>query len=219
MSVPRLNVEGVKNPSAASQSGIPLLDLDYAVVDVETTGWSPDEAGITEIGVVRTRSGRILGEFASLVNPGAPVPPGIAELTGITDQMLAPAPTVAAVLPALLSFARGCVLIAHNAPFDLGFLTAACEACGLAWPGFTVLDTATLARALLGREEVPDRKLGTLAAFFRVQTVPCHRALADARATAAVLRPLLIRLAGQGIGTLDQLEPWLAAREAEAAVG
>ncbi len=125
---------------------VPLASLDFTVVDVETTGWAPDEAGITEIGAVRVHGGRVVAEYSSLVNPGTPVPPAITELTGISDQMLVCAPPVAAVLPGLLAFAEGSVIAAHNAPFDLGFLTAACAGMGRAWPGFEVLDTVRLAR-------------------------------------------------------------------------
>jgi DNA polymerase-3 subunit epsilon len=182
-----------------------LGQLEFAVVDLETTGWSPQEAAITEIGAVRVRDGRRQGEFASLVNPGTTVPPGIADLTGITDRMLASAPKLAAVLPGLLNFAQGCVLVAHNAPFDLGFLLAACEDCGLAWPGFTVLDTVTLARHVMDPDEIPDCKLSTLAGFFGARTAPCHRALADARATADVLGWLIRRLAHRGVRTLGDL--------------
>ena len=194
--------------------------LEFAVVDLETTGWSPGAAAITEIGAVRVRGDGQMGggsrrgefvrqgEFASLVNPGVPVPPGIADLTGITDWMLAAAPRLGAVLPGLLDFARGCVLVAHNAPFDLGFLLAACGDCGLAWPGFTVLDTVMLARQVMDPDEVPDCKLGTLAGFFGARTAPNHRALADARATADVLGWLIRRLAHRGIRTLNQLSAW-----------
>jgi DNA polymerase-3 subunit epsilon len=138
--------------------------LDYAVVDVETTGWAPADSGITEIGAVRVHSGQVVAELTSLVNPGTPVPADIAELTGIDDEMLTGAPSIAAVLPGLLAFADGCVLTAHNARFDLSFLIAACEAAGLPWPGFPVLDTVRLARYLMAvPDEVPDCKLGTLA--------------------------------------------------------
>jgi DNA polymerase III subunit epsilon len=197
----------------------PLADLDFTVVDVETTGWAPDEAGITEIGAVRVHEGRVVAEFGSLVNPGTPVPPAITELTGISDQMLASAPPVAAVLPGLLAFAQGSVLAAHNAPFDLRFLTAACTGMGRDWPGFEVLDTVRLARHLMATpQEVPDRKLATLASFFGTPVRPSHRALDDARATAAVLGRLLARLADrEGISTLDELDAWLAARDAEEA--
>jgi len=185
-----------------------LAGLEFAVVDLETTGWSPEAAGITEIGAVRVRGGRRQGEFASLVNPGTAVPPSIEDLTGITDWMLASAPRVASVLPGLLAFSRGCVLVAHNAPFDLGFLRAACDDCGLAWPGFTVLDTVMLARRVMDPDEVPDCKLGTLAGFFGARTAPSHRALADARATADVLGWLIRRLAHRGVRTLRELSAW-----------
>ena len=206
-------VPGAK--SAQDVTNVPLVDLEFAVVDVETTGWSPDEAGITEIGAVRVRRGEIVAEFASLVNPGTPVPTPIEELTGISDQMLALAPPVAAVLPGLLMFTDGCVLTAHNAPFDVSFLRAACAAAGLAWPGFTIVDTVRLARQLvITPEEVPDRKLGTLAGFFGTPVQPSHRALADAKATASVLCELLRRLDDHGIQTLGQLTPWLEELEA-----
>jgi DNA polymerase III subunit epsilon len=183
-------------------------ELDFAVIDLETTGWSPGVAAITEIAAVRVRGGRRQGEFASLVNPGVPVPPGIEDLTGISDWMVAAAPRLPAVLPGLLDFADGCVLVAHNAPFDVGFMRAACAECGLAWPRFTVLDTVMLARQLMDPDEVPDCKLVTLAGFFRACTTPSHRALADARATADVLGWLIRRLTHRGIRTLDQLRMW-----------
>jgi DNA polymerase III subunit epsilon len=187
---------------------IELTEIEFAVVDLETTGWTPEAAAITEIGAVRVRGGRRQGEFASLVNPGTAVPPSIEDLTGITDWMLASAPRVSSVLPGLLTFARGCVLVAHNAPFDLGFLRAACDDCGLAWPAFTVLDTVMLARHVMDPDEVPDCKLGTLAGFFGARTAPSHRALADARATADVLGWLIRRLAHRGVRTLRELSAW-----------
>jgi DNA polymerase-3 subunit epsilon len=190
------------------QAELEFAELEFAVIDLETTGWSPRAAAITEVAAVRVRDGRRLGEFASLVNPGVPMPPGIEDLTGISDWMLAAAPRLPAVLPGLLDFADGCVLVAHNAPFDIGFLQAACAECGLAWPGFTVLDTVMLARQLMDPDEVPDCKLGTLAGFFRARTTPSHRALADARATTDVLGWLIRRLTHYGIRTLDQLRAW-----------
>lgn len=221
MSVGRLTVvimADVAVPAPGIRS-VPLTDLDYTVVDVETTGWVPGEAAITEIGAVRVHAGTVVAGFGSLVNPGTSVPPAITELTGISDQMLASAPPVTAVLPALLEFAAGSVLTAHNAPFDLAFLTAACADTGLDWPGFEVLDTVRLARHLVAApEEVPDRKLATLASFFGTPVRPSHRALDDAQATAAVLDRLLARLADrEGAMTLDDLDSWLAARDAEAA--
>ena len=221
MSVARLTVvtmADVAVPVPGIRS-VPLADLDFTVVDVETTGWAPEDADITEIGAVRVHGGTVIAEFGSLVNPGTPVPEAITELTGISDQMLTSAPPVATVLPRLLAFAEGSVLAAHNAPFDLRFLTAACAATGSDWPGFEVLDTVRLARHLMATpQEVPDRKLATLATFFGTPVRPSHRALDDARATAVVLGELLGRLASrEGVTTLEDLDAWLAARDAEAA--
>jgi len=125
------------------------------------------------------------------VNPGTPIPANITELTGITDAMVAGAPKIADVLPDFLEFASGGVIVAHNAPFDLAFLAAACAHCGIAWPQRAVIDTAVLSRMLLGPADVPDHRLATLSCHFDVMTAPCHRALADAKATAGVLKGLL----------------------------
>ncbi|HSZ44094.1 MAG TPA: exonuclease domain-containing protein [Streptosporangiaceae bacterium] len=168
-----------------------LAAYDLVVVDVETTGWLPGEAALTEIGAVRLSGGVLTGEFSSLVRPGGPIPADICELTGITDAMVSRAPSAAAALRAFLAFARDCVLVAHNAPFDLGFLTAACAASNIHWPPTATIDTAVLARLLLGPDDVPDCRLATLARYFRTGTAPCHRALADAKATADVLAGLL----------------------------
>jgi DNA polymerase III epsilon subunit family exonuclease len=168
-----------------------VIDADVVVVDVETTGWLADAAGITEIGAVRLTGGQLAGEFSALVNPGTPIPPDITALTGITDDMVATAPAIDDVLPRFIEFASGSVIVAHNAPFDLGFLTAASAACGIAWPPCAVLDTAVLARLVLRRGEVADHKLATLSAHFGTAAWPPHRALADAKATAGVLAHLL----------------------------
>ena len=173
-----------------------LADVSLVVVDVETTGWLDEQGEITEIGAVRLTGGQVTGEFSSLVRPRGPIPADITTLTGITDDMVGRAPLPAAALRAFLAFASDCVLVAHNAPFDLAFLTAACAACQLAWPSAAVLDTAVLARLLLGPDDVPDCRLGTLADYFGATTRPCHRALADAKATADVLAGLLRLAAG-----------------------
>jgi DNA polymerase-3 subunit epsilon len=185
-----------------------LADTTFVVVDLETTGGSPADCGITEVGAVKVRGGQVLGEFHSLVNPGAPIPPFVAVLTGITDGMVATAPCEAEVVPAFLEFARGAVLVAHNARFDTGFLKAACERLGLRWPAPAVLDTVLLARQVLTRDEAPNVKLSTLSAVFRTSTRPEHRALADARATVGVLHGLLERVGNRGVHTLGDLVEW-----------
>jgi DNA polymerase III subunit epsilon len=161
------------------------------VVDVETTGWLADAACITEIGAVRLADGELVAEFSALVNPQLPIPANITALTGITDEMVQDAPLISEVLPRFLDFAANSVIVAHNAPFDLGFLRAACASCGIGWTPGAVVDTAVLARLILRQGEVADHKLTTLAAHFNTMTGPCHRALADAKATAGVLASLL----------------------------
>ena len=174
----------------------PLLHgADFVVVDLETTGWLADAASITEIGAIRLSGGRPVAEFSALVNPGSPIPPDITTLTGITDAMVSQAPPIEQVLPRFLQFAAGGVLAAHNAPFDIGFLTAACHGAGIPWPACAVIDTAMLARLVLGPADVPDHKLATLSGHFATTTGPCHRALDDAKATADVLTGLLQLLA------------------------
>jgi DNA polymerase-3 subunit epsilon len=188
----------------AAAVDLPLHDTTFVVVDLETTGGAPDGGGITEIGAVKVRGGEELGVLATLVNPGEPIPPFITVLTGITQAMLLPAPPIETVLPSFLEFIRDAVLVAHNAPYDVGFLKAACARHGYAWPNPRVLDTAALARRVLTRDEVPNRKLGTLAAFFRTRHQPNHRALDDAQATVEVLHGLIGRLGGHRVHTLGE---------------
>ena len=147
----------------------------------------------------------MLGEFQTLVNPAEPIPAFISVLTGITDRMVADSPRIDSVLPAFLEFARDTVLVAHNAPFDIGFLKAAAARTGHAWPRFQVVDTAHLARQLVTRDEAPNRKLSTLAQLFGATTTPDHRALHDARATVDVLHALLARVGNLGVVTLEEL--------------
>jgi DNA polymerase III subunit epsilon len=190
--------------------GTPLRDVTFVVVDLETTGGCPEDAQITEIGAVKVRGGERLGEFQTLVNPGAAIPPFIQVLTGITDAMVASAPRLPGALTAFLEFARGAVLVAHNAPFDVGFLKAACERHGHDWPRFDVIDTARLARSVVTRDETPDCKLSSLARLFRAATTPRHRALDDARATVDVLHGLIERLGGLGVHSLEELATFSA---------
>lgn len=183
---------------------LPLYATTFVVVDLETTGGTPDGGGITEIGAVKVRGGEELGVLATLVNPGVPIPPFITVLTGITEAMVLPAPPIEQVLPSFLEFISDAVLVAHNAPYDVGFLKAACARHGYRWPNPRVLDTAALARRVLLRDEVTNRKLGTLAAYFRAGTTPTHRALDDARATVDVLHGLIGRLGGHRVDTIGE---------------
>jgi DNA polymerase III subunit epsilon len=190
-------------PSFA-ELGTPLQAVTFVIVDLETTGGSCHDSRITEFGAVKIRGGEVVGEFQSLVDPGQAIPPAISALTGITNAMVAARPPVEAVLPTFLEFCHGAALVAHNAPFDIGFLNAGLER--LSYPRLVnpVVCTAGLARRLV-RDEVRNCKLSTLAQFFACATQPTHRALADARATVEVFYGLLERAGSFGVLTLEDL--------------
>jgi DNA polymerase III subunit epsilon len=184
--------------------GTPLHDVTFCVVDLETTGGSPRDCLITEIGAVRLRGGHCLGTFQTLVNPGRAIPPSLTVLTGITQSMVVPAPRIEEVLPALLEFIGGGVVVGHNVRFDLAFLAAACERAGYPAPANTAVDTCTLARRLV-LDDVADCRLGTLASRFGLPHRPSHRALDDALATGDLLHVLLERVGTLGVTGLDDL--------------
>jgi DNA polymerase-3 subunit epsilon len=189
--------------------GRALSQTTFVVIDLETSGGSPAAgAAITEIGAVKIRGGEVIGEFHTLVNPETGIPAFITVLTGITNAMVLTAPSIRESFPTLLEFLGSSdetVLVAHNAPFDIGFLKAAASLHNYAWPKYPVVDTARLARQVLTRDEVPNCKLATLSLFFRVATPPTHRALDDARATVDVLYGILDRLGSFGVTTLAEL--------------
>lgn len=190
---------------ALDELGTPLAQTTFVVVDLETTGGRASDQ-ITEIGAVKVTGGQVEGEFATFVNPGEHIPAMIQVLTGITDQMVIDAPSLGSVLPSFLEFSRGCVLVAHNAGFDIGFLKQACARFDTPWPGNAVVDTVALSRQVLLRGEVANHKLSTLAAHFGATTTPNHRALSDARATVDVLHGLLARVGNLGVQTLEDLQ-------------
>jgi len=184
--------------------GIPLNEVTFCVVDLETTGGSAAQAAITEIGAVSYLGGERLGSFESLVQPRQPIPPYVAHLTGIDDRLVAGAPPIELVLPSFLEFARGSVLVAHNASFDVSFLNA--NLARLSYPPIasTSLCTAKLARRIVW-PDVPNVRLQTLAAYFRTRVQPTHRALADAEACGEVLHGLIALGGRLGIATLGDL--------------
>ena len=187
----------------------PLHEIVFVILDLETSGAAPSTgAAITEIGAVKVCGGEIIGEFQTFVNPQHGLSDFITSLTGITDEMLEDAPKISSVLPDFLEFLgshRETVLVAHNAPFDLGFLKAAASKHEYPWPQYPVIDTVRIARSVLDRDEVPNCKLSTLATFFGATTSPTHRALDDARATVDVLHGIFERLGTFEVTTLHQL--------------
>ncbi len=173
-------------------SAIPLASAEFAVVDLETTGVSPQGARIIEIGAVRVLRLRCADRFQSLVHPGRSIPSAITTLTGIDDASVAHAPPLALVMrdfSAWLARSPQAPLVAHNASFDAGFLERAFSECGLAPHGRLVLCTRRLARRLL--PDLARFNLDTLTAHFGISNRDRHRALGDADATARALVELL----------------------------
>ncbi len=184
--------------------GTPLHEVSFCILDLETTGATSADCEITEIGAVKYVGGEHAGTFATLVNPGLPIPPTITVLTGITQAMVIDAPRIEEALPALLEFLGTSVIVGHNVRFDLSFLNAAAERLGYGKLPNPSTDTLGLARRLLPGE-VRRLNLQSLAAHFRSPVTPNHRALADAQATAHVFWGLLERAGSIGVTHLDDL--------------
>lgn len=193
------------------EHAVPLAEVTFVVLDLETTGGSPTESAITEIGAVKMRGGERLGEFQTLVKPLIPIPPTITHLTGIDDRLVAGSPSIEAVLPSLLEFLRGAVFVAHNARFDFSFLNANLDRLDHEQIPGPIVCTAKLARRVVW-PEVPNVRLHTLARYFRTRVQPSHRALADAQATAEVLDGLLDMGGRLGIDSLGELFAACSAR-------
>ena len=206
--------EGVWSLRAgARRPGSPLSRLCYAVVDVETTG-GRHEAGhrITEVAIIEVRSGGVVDEFRTLVNPGRSMPGHTVALTGITDRMLATAPTFDEIAEQVFRRVAGRVFVAHNAGFDWGWLRAQLgDALGDV-PEVDRLCTISLARRLV--PELRRRNLDALTDFFDVPIHQRHRAHGDALATARVLLRLLDRAEQLGIGDLRSLKRYRPPRGA-----
>jgi DNA polymerase III epsilon subunit family exonuclease len=179
-----------------------LVDTDFVVFDIETTGPKMPPSRIMEIGAARVRDGRIVAEFQTLVNPRMPIPPFIAGLTGIRDEMVAGAPTFEDIAARWLDFANTSVLVAHNAVFDVRFIN---HEVSHVFPGQRMMNshicTVSLARQLL--PELKSFRLGALAEHFAVPHRTRHRAGDDARATARVFLRLLEQLDGHGVRDLS----------------
>jgi DNA polymerase III epsilon subunit family exonuclease len=178
-----------------------LSETDFVVFDIETTGPKMPPSRIMEIGAARVRSGRIVAEFQTLVNPRTPIPPFISGLTGIRDEMVASAPTFEDIAHRWLDFAGTSVLVAHNAVFDVRFIN---HEVAHVFPGQRMMNshicTVSLARQLL--PELKSFRLGALAEHFSVPHRTRHRAGDDARATARVFIRLLEHLDGHGVRDL-----------------
>ncbi len=175
---------------------------DFVVFDIETTGFSPVENRIIEIGAVKVCGGKIVDRFSVFVNPEVPIPFEIEKLTGIKDDMVIDAEKIESVLPQFLSFCEGCMLVAHNAGFDMSFIMENCDRQGIAHD-FTYVDTVGMARVMLPAQA--KHTLDAVAKTLGVSLENHHRAVDDAEATAQIFVKLIPMMAKDGITTLAQI--------------
>jgi DNA polymerase-3 subunit epsilon len=177
----------------------PLRTGSFVVVDIETTGGRPGTSDIIEIGAVKIEACTVTARFSSLVRPHRPIPAVIADLTGISDDMVEEAPLLADAVRGFCTFAEGSVLVAHNHRFDLGFLDYEAERfLGDPFPR-PVLDTLSLARRL--QPGLSHYNLRALSDAYETGLEPNHRALTDAEATAAIFLGMLEELDTLGVRT------------------
>jgi DNA polymerase-3 subunit epsilon len=193
-----------------SDSGSSLLrDTEFVVLDVEAVHGRRMPARIIEIGAYRVRGGDVLDDFQTLINPEANVPKFLADLTGISSEMLLTAPTFPDIVDEWLGFIGDSVLVAHNANFDLPLLN---REIARVFPGFRLrnaqLCTVDLARRLVPQLE--SHRLDSLATYFAVEIPRRHRAADDALATARVFLRLLSELSENGILTLSEARKFQA---------
>jgi DNA polymerase III epsilon subunit family exonuclease len=184
-----------------------LRDTPIAVVDVETTGASPDYGDrVIELGIARVEGGRVVAEYQQLIDPRRRVSYAITALTGISQQMVDGQPTFAEQLPAAMDLLAGAAILGHNVRFDLSFLTREFRAAGremtAALGDVPVFDTVRIARKLFGRG---GNGLQKLAPRLGVLPTDAHRALADAVTTAGVFDKLLERIGGWDLALVDAM--------------
>ena len=178
------------------------LDADYVVFDLETTGFSPEVNRIIEIGAVKVKNGAIVDKFSTFVNPEVPIPFRIEQLTSINDSMVIDAPVIADILPEFMKFCEGCVMVAHNADFDMSFIKKNCQRLDIPCAP-TIVDTVALARVLL--PNLNRFKLDTVAKALGVSLDNHHRAVDDAGCTAEIFVKFIAMLKDRGVSTLDEV--------------
>lgn len=173
------------------------LPEDYVALDLETTGLDPEWDSIIEIGMVRVRRGEVVAEYSTLVNPGMPIDDFIAELTGITNDMLAAAPALPEVLPAARDFLGDDIILGHNINFDINFIYDNCEYQGLKPVSNGYIDTMRISRRVL--PDLKHHRLRDIVNALGVDHAQAHRAIGDCHATIDCYKALLAHIdAGAG---------------------
>ncbi|MVX66695.1 DNA polymerase III subunit alpha [Clostridium chromiireducens] len=200
-----------KKPSVTNIKG-QSIDATYCVLDLETTGFSPVTEKITEIGIMKIKDGKVVDKFSTFVNPKKPIPPRVVQVTNITDDMVRDAETIDKVFPKMLEFIEGCVLVAHNAEFDINFLKHNARVLGYDFD-FTYVDTLPLAQEIF--PEYKSYKLGRIAKNLGIKVEVAHRALDDVDTTVKVFNIMIEILKERGTETLEDIEVYASDEESK----
>ena len=179
------------------------IDTTYCVLDLETTGFSAKTEKITEVGIMKVKNGEVIDEFSCFVNPEKHIPERVTEVTNITDEMVKDAKTIKQVFPEILDFIKDSVLVAHNAPFDMGFLKQNAKVLGYEFD-YTYIDTLSLAKDLF--PDYKKYKLGKIAENLGIKVEVAHRALDDVDTTVKVFRVMLDMLKERGAKKVDDID-------------
>ena len=188
------------------------IDTTYCVLDLETTGFSAVTEKITEVGIMKIKQGEVIDKFSCFVNPEKHIPQRVTEVTNITDDMVKDAETIEKVFPKILEFIEGSVLVAHNAPFDMGFLKQNAKRLGHEFD-YTYLDTLSLAKDLFPNYK--KYQLGKIAENLGIKVEVAHRALDDVDTTVKVFNVMIDMLKKRGAKNVDDIQEVSCSEEAK----
>lgn len=188
------------------------IDTIYCVLDLETTGFSAVTEKITEVGIMKVKNGEVIDEFSCFVNPEKHIPQRVTEVTNITDDMVKDAETIEQVFPKILDFIKDSVLVAHNAPFDMGFLKQNAKLLGYEFD-YTYIDTLSLAKDLF--PDYKKYKLGKIAENLGIKVEVAHRALDDVDTTVKVFNVMLDMLKKRGAKKVEDIDEVSCTEEAK----
>jgi DNA polymerase III epsilon subunit family exonuclease len=177
--------------------------IPFTFLDCETTGLSPRYGDkICEIALLKVRGGEVQESYQTLVNPGRPISPGAMAVNGITDAMVKDAPSFSEIAEKLIRIIGDSVIVAHNAKFDLGFLSTQFQNARIPLFDNVVIDTLLLARR---HYHFPSNSLGNICTFLNFSVKDEHRAMGDVVLTRMVLERFLADLKERGIATLEEI--------------
>lgn len=176
----------LEKPPAIVQEDELISQITFVIFDTETTGWSDADSRVIEIGAVKMKDGKVLARKSWLINPGIPITPDSQRIHGISNAMVDDCPSFREVFPKFNAFIRDSVLLAHNAAFDIRFLSAEINRNGLVFPKNEILDTLRIARTWF--PELKSHSLENLVSALDIKANKMHRALADAECTAQIFK-------------------------------